>query len=117
MEKTGLAYPLQIKDGNLLTSKGVQAKAEEIRSVVETRFFERVMRADYGVSDHSLTIIDPYLISSEFQNSISSSVKELSTLSVTGDWRTRGEEGIFDVYVRYGYGNNEPVQVKFALAG
>jgi hypothetical protein len=116
MASRGLAYPLRIENGNLATSSGVQAKAEEIRSVLETRFYERVLRADYGTSDHTLEILDPYLICSEFQNAISSNVRGLGTLSVRGDWRTRGEQGIFDVFVEYSYGNSDPIRAKFSLA-
>jgi hypothetical protein len=111
MQRTGLRYPLTVENGNLATSSGVTAKGEEVRSVVETRFYERVMRADYGVSDHTLEILDPHLITSEFQTSISTNVRDISPLSVKGDWR-KGDDGIFDVYVFYS-GNNS---LKFSLA-
>ena len=115
MKTRGLKYPLTISNGNLATSEGVVAKGEEIRSVVETRFFERVMRADYGVSDHTLEILDPNLVNSEFTNSISTNVSGLGSLSVQGDWRTRGEEGIYDVYILYSVGD-KPEELRFSLA-
>ncbi|ATW62852.1 hypothetical protein SCBWM1_gp168 [Synechococcus phage S-CBWM1] len=114
-QKRGLKYPLTIADGGLQTSEGSEAKGEEIRSVIETRFFERVMRADYGVSDHTLEILNPHLVNSEFTTSISRNVRGLSSLSVQGDWRSQGEDGVYSMYVIYGTGNQSQ-SLQFNLA-
>jgi hypothetical protein len=113
----GLKYPLTTKDGNLATSFGVEAKAEEIKSVLETRFFERVMRANYGTSDYALTVLDPYIITSQIQNSITENVSGLASLSVRGDWKTRGEEGIFNVVVTFSVPNQNEMSLSFSLSG
>lgn len=111
----GLSYPLRIVNGNLAVSQDYDLISQQIRSVVETRFYERVMRADYGVGDHTLDIIDPGLINSEFQTSISTYVTGLSSLSVQGDWLSQGEEGIYTVSVTYGVNGVPQPPLNFAL--
>jgi hypothetical protein len=90
-------------------------KSQEIRSVVETRFFERVMRADYGVGDHTLDVMDPGQINSEFQTSISAQVSGLTSLSVNGDWVTRGDDGVYLVAITYAVNNIPQPPVQFSL--
>jgi len=112
----GLSYPLRIENGNLATSSDYQSKQEEIRSVVETRFYERVMRADYGVGDHTLEVINPGQINSEFQKSIQTHVEGLSSLVVKGDWLTGGEEGIYRVSIIYSVNGIPQPPLNFSLA-
>lgn len=97
----GLSYPLKTSNGNLAISENYDLITQQILSVVETRFYERVMRADYGVGDHTLDIIDPGLINSEFQTSILAYVTNLTSLSVKGDWISQGEDGIYKVRIEY----------------
>lgn len=111
----GIAYPLRIENGNLATSTDFALKSQEIRSVVETRFFERVMRADYGVGDHTLDVMDPGQINSEFQTSISSQVSGLTSLSVNGDWVTGGDDGVYLVAITYAVNNIPQPPVQFSL--
>lgn len=114
--KAGLAYPLSIKDGNLAVKTDVELKAQEIRSVVETRFFERVMRSDYGVSDHTLDTLNPGQINSEFQTSIMQEVEGLSSLTVTGNWLSQGDDGLYKVLVTYSVKGFPSATVDFTLA-
>jgi len=111
----GISYPLRIENGNLATSTDFELKSQEIRSVVETRFFERAMRADYGVGDHTLDVIDPGQINSEFQTSISSQVSGLTSLSVNGDWITGGDDGVYLVAITYAVNNIPQPPVQFSL--
>lgn len=97
----GITYPLTIYNGNLATSTDANLKTQQIRSIIETRFFERVMRADYGVSDHTLDIIDPGLIDSEMETSILEYVEGLTSVSVKGDWITSGDDGVYKVFIIY----------------
>lgn len=113
----GLTYPLTIVNGNLGTSTDMALKTQEIRSVVETRFFERVMRADYGVSDHTLDVMDPGLINSEMQTSISENVSGLTSLTVSGDWQTSGEDGIYRVFIIYAVNGVPQPPLRFSLSG
>lgn len=112
----GIAYPLAISNGNLAIKTDYELKAQEIRSVIETRFFERVMRADYGVGDHTLDVMNPGQINSEFQTSILSQVDGLSSLSVTGDWLSNGEDGLYRVFVYYSVNGTPQPSLDFSLA-
>lgn len=114
--KRGIAYPLTIQNGNLATSVDYELVGEQIRSVIETRFFERVMRADYGVSDHTLSILDPSLVNSEFQTAILQYVEGLSSLDVTGDWITNGDNGLYKVFITYSVNGTPQPPLNFSLA-
>lgn len=112
----GIKYPLQVVNGNLATSTDYDLKAQEIVSLVQTRYFERVMRASYGVSDKTLDVIDPGLINSEIQTSISQNVSGLTALSVQGNWITSGEDGVYKVYIVYSIEGAPQPPLEFALA-
>ena len=112
----GLKYPLQVVNGNLATSIDYDLKAQEILSVVQTRYFERVMRASYGVSDKTLDVINPGLINSEIQTSISQNVSGLTALSVQGDWVSEGDNGLYKVFIVYAVEGIPQPPLEFALA-
>ena len=112
----GIAYPLSIVNGNLAVKTDYELKAQEIRSVIETRFFERVMRADYGVGDHTLDVMNPGQINSEFQTSIMAQVDGLSSLSVTGDWLSSGEDGLYRIFITYSVNGTPQPLLNFSLA-
>jgi hypothetical protein len=111
-----LAYPLRIENGNLAVKTDYDLKAQEIRSVLETRFFERVMRADYGTNDFTLEVIDPGLINSSIEDAIRKNVFGLSSLSVTGDWITQGEDGVYKVIVMFSVNGVPQPPVNFSLS-
>lgn len=111
----GISYPLKVDNGNLAVSTDYSLITQQIRSVIETRFYERVMRADYGVSDHTLNIIDPGLINSEFETSILSYVNGLTSLTVKGDW-TSGDDGIYRVSVIYAINGVPQAPLNFSLS-
>lgn len=112
----GLSYPLRVVNGNLATSVDYDLKAQEIVSLVQTRYFERVMRASYGVSDKTLDVIDPGLINSEIQTSISQNVEGLTSLSVQGNWISEGDNGLYKVYIVYSVEGVPQPPLDFALA-
>ena len=112
----GIKYPLTIVKGNLAVSEDLDLIAQQIRSVVETRFFERVMRADYGVSDRTLDVLDPGPINSEIHSSIQEYVNGLSGLSVEGDWLSEGEDGIYKVFILYEVNGIPQPPLQFSLA-
>jgi hypothetical protein len=112
----GLTYPLKIKDGNLAVSTDFELKSQQIRSVVETRFYERVMRADYGVGDHTLDIMNPGQINSEMQHAISTYVEGLTSLSVRGNWISEGDDGIYRVFIYYAIDSVPQPPIQFSLA-
>ena len=112
----GITYPLTVENGNLTTSVDYALTTQQIRSVVETRYFERVMRAEYGIGDYVLEIIDPGQINSAIQFSILQNVAGLTDLSVTGDWQTSGDDGIYRVFIVYSVNGVPQPPLQFALA-
>ena len=112
----GITYPLTVVNGNLSTSTDYALVTQQIRSVVETRYYERVMRAEYGIGDYVLEILDPGQINSAIQYSILQNVAGLSDLSVTGDWRTQGDDGLYKVFVQYAVNGVPQPPLTFALA-
>ena len=112
----GLTYPLTVVNGNLSTSVDYADITQQIRSVLETRFFERVMRAEYGIGDYVLEILDPGQINSAIQYSILQNVAGLSELSVSGDWSTSGDDGLYRVFIQYAVNGVPQPPLNFALA-
>jgi hypothetical protein len=112
----GLTYPLTIVNGNLSTSVDYALISQQIRSVVETRYYERVMRANYGIADQILDVMNPGQINSEMQASIYANVSGLSDLSVTGDWKSQGDDGVYHVFIQYAVNGVPQPPMQFTLA-
>jgi len=112
----GIGYPLTVDNGNLATSTDYALITQQIRSVIETRYYERVMIADYGIGDYVLEILDPGQINSAIQYSILQNVDGLTELSVTGDWRTGGDDGLYTVYILYSINGVPQAPLNFTLA-
>ena len=113
----GLNYPLTVKKGNLATATDYTLIAQQIRSVIETRYFERVMQASYGIGDYVLEIIDPGLINSAIQTSILQNVDGLTSLSIIGNWQTSGDDGLYTIKIVYGVNGVPQPPLNFNLAG
>ena len=112
----GIRYPLTIQNGNLATSADYALVSEQIRSVLECRYYERVMRATYGIDDFILEVMDPSQVNSSIQYSIKQNVAGLTSLNVTGDWKTNGEDGLYRVFIEYGVNGVPQPPLQFALA-
>jgi hypothetical protein len=112
----GITYPLTVVNGNLSTSTDYALTTQQIRSVIETRYYERVMRAEYGIGDYVLEILDPGQINSAIQYSILQNVAGLSDLSVTGDWITGGDDGFYRVFIQYSVNGVPQPPLNFTLA-
>jgi hypothetical protein len=112
----GISYPLAVANGNLATSTDYALITQQIRSIVETRYYERVMRAEYGIGDYVLEILDPGLINSAIQYSILQNVQGLSDLSVTGNWRSDGDNGLYKVFIQYEVNGVLQPPLNFTLA-
>jgi hypothetical protein len=74
------------------------------------------MRAEYGIGDYVLEILDPGQINSAIQYSILQNVKHLSELSVTGDWITNGDDGVYRVFIQYAINGVPQPSLSFSLA-
>jgi phage baseplate assembly protein W len=114
--KRGLTYPLTIVNGNLTTSTDYSLIAQQVRSVVDTRYYERVMRSDYGVNDYTLSVMNPSQINSDFQAAITQYVPDLSGVSVKGDWLTQGDEGVYKMIIEYSVNGIPQPPIQYTLA-
>lgn len=112
----GLTYPLTVTNGNLATSTDYDLVTQQIRSVLETRYYERVMRASYGIGDYVLEVLDPGQINSAIQYSILQNVEGLSELSVQGDWITGGDDGVYKVVINYAVNGATQAPLNYTLA-
>jgi len=112
----GITYPLTVVNGNLSTSVDYGLITQQIRSVIETRYYERVMRADYGIGDYVLEVLDPGQINSAIQYSILQNVSGISGLSVQGDWKSQGDDGLYRVSIQYSVNGQPQAPLNFTLA-
>jgi hypothetical protein len=112
----GITYPLTVFNGNLATSTDYSLISQQIRSVLETRYYERVMRADYGIGNYVLEVLDPAQINSAIQYSILQNVEGLTDISVTGDWITTGDDGLYRVFIQYAVNGVPQPPINFTLA-
>jgi hypothetical protein len=112
----GLTYPLTVANGNLATSTDYSLVTEHIRSVLETRYYERVLRAEYGIGNYVLEILDPGQINSAIQYSILQNVEGLSELSVLGDWVSEGDDGVYKIVINYAINGAIQAPLNFTLA-
>jgi len=102
----GLTYPLALSNGGLSLSSDFDLIGQHVLSVVETRWYERVMRANYGTDDYIFQVLKPALINSQFQLAIEQNVPEVEAVSVVGDW-TGSDSGLYRIIITY-YVNGVP---------
>ena len=112
----GLTYPLKVLNGNLSVSTDYALVTQQIRSVIETRYYERVMRASYGIGDYVLEILNPPQINSAIQTAVYQNVAGLTNLSVTGDWETQGDNGLYKIIILYEVQGVPQPPLNFTLA-
>lgn len=96
----GLAYPLEVVNGSLRLSSDAQTVEQQIISVIETRPFERVMRADYGLPEKTFDTIEPAAIDAKISEAITEQVGGISDISVKGSW-TNSENGVYSIEILY----------------
>ena len=96
----GLTYPLAISNGGLATSVDFDLVSQHVLSVVETRWYERAMRASYGTDDFIFQVLNPALINSQFQLAIEQNVPEVESVTVNGDW-SQGDNGLYRILITY----------------
>lgn len=96
----GLTYPLTVANGGLAVSTDSTLVEEHIISVLETRPFERVMRADYGLKDYTFETLRPTEINAKISAAVSEEVPEAQNLEVTGNFEN-GDQGLYAVRITY----------------
>ena len=97
----GLQYPLQIDNkGRLPLAEDLAIVEQNIISVLETRPFERVMRATYGFDPGIFDTLEPTAINAHVAAAIEEQVPEVTNLEVDG--RVDASESTYQLTLRYG---------------
>lgn len=97
----GLQYPLEVKNGQLVTTTNLDIVEQNIVEVLETRPFERVMRNTYGFDPKIFNTLEPNSINARIHRAIVTQVPAVSELVVEGQPDTRGETGTYQVTLKY----------------
>ncbi len=96
----GLAYPLQLNDGKLMLAEDVSVVEQNIVSVLETRPFERIMRADYGFDPGIFDTMEPTAINARILNVVTKYCPAVSDLTVAGGISI-ADNGTYNVTLTY----------------
>ncbi len=97
----GLMYPLQVDSkGHLILSNDLAVVEENIISVLETRPFERVMRADYGFNPDIFSTIEPNAINARIWEAVTTQVPAVEALEVKGALES-ADNGLWAVRLIY----------------
>ncbi len=96
----GLTYPLQTVRGNLALANDMALIEQQIISVIETRPFERVMRASYGWDPKIFDTMEPNAINARLYRAIIEEVEHVDALQING--HIAGDRyGLYSVEVKY----------------
>lgn len=97
----GFAYPLQLgADGQLQLAEDISVVEQNIISVLETRPFERVMRADYGFDPGIFDTMEPTAINARIWLAVTTYCPAVSDLTVEGGIAS-GDNGVYNARLKY----------------
>ena len=96
----GLAYPLEVVDGQLKTVTDLKVIEQNIIEILETRPTERVMRTTYGFDPKIFNTLEPNAINARIHRAITNEVKAVSHLEVIGDVDA-ADGGTYQVSLNY----------------
>ena len=97
----GFAYPLQLNaNGQIDLSEDISVVEQNIISVLETRPFERVMRADYGFDPRIFDVMEPTAINARIWLAVTTYVPAVSDLTVEGGIAS-ADNGVYNVRLTY----------------
>ena len=103
-EIRGLTYPLKITNGRLSLSEDLDLVSQSIMSVLETRPFERVLRANYGFDPGIFDTLEPNAINARIWQAVTDAVPEITDLQVEGSL-AGADDGAYFVTLRYSINN------------
>ena len=97
----GFAYPLQLDStGHVILAEDVSVVEQNIISVLETRPFERVMRADYGFDPGIFDTMEPTAINARIWRTVTKYCPAVTDLTVDGGL-ANGDNGTYNVLIKY----------------
>jgi len=80
----GLAYPLEVENGQLKIATDLKVVEQNIIEILETRPTERVMRVTYGFDPKIFNTLEPNAINARIHKAVVDEVKSISHLEVAG---------------------------------
>ena len=96
----GLAYPLEIVDGQLRVAEDGSIVEQNIMEILETRPTERVMRTTYGFDPKIFNILEPNAINARIYRAIMEEIPAVQNLEVIGRMDTL-DSGTYNVTLKY----------------
>jgi phage baseplate assembly protein W len=96
----GLKYPLEVRNGQLVTVNDVKITEQNILEVLETRPTERAMRVDYGFDPKIFNTLEPNAINARIARAVNTYVPSVSELEVTGNMNNL-DSGTYQVTLEY----------------
>ena len=96
----GLAYPLEVVNGQLKTVNDLEVVEQNIIEILETRPTERVMRTTYGFDPKIFNTLEPNAINARIHRAIVEEVKAVSHLEVVGRVDP-SDSGTYQVTLKY----------------
>ena len=99
-EIRGLAYPLEVVNGQLKIAEDISVVEQNIIEVLETRPTERAMRVTYGFDPKIFSTLEPNAINARIHKAVIDEVKSISYLEVNGRVDT-AETGTYQVSLNY----------------
>lgn len=96
----GLAYPLEIVDGQLRVAEDVSIVEQNIMEILETRPTERVMRTTYGFDPKIFNTLEPNAINARIHRAIMEEIPAVQNLEVIGRMDTL-DSGTYNVTLKY----------------
>ena len=111
----GFAYPLQLNSkGQPVLAEDLSVVEQNIVSVLETRPFERVMRADYGFEPGIFDTMEPTAINARIWLAVTTYVQSVTDLTVDGGV-SNADNGVYNVSLKYQVNGTEAPPLNLSL--
>lgn len=111
--RRGFSYPLRIEEGSLGLSEDSDLIREAIFSVLETRWFERVMRPSYGTPDYVFeSVRDTSAIAEQILQALETQIEGVSSWKVSG---TIDDSGVLRIAIDYSVAQIPQPPIKYRL--
>ncbi len=111
----GFAYPIQLDaNGQIELAEDVSVVEQNIISVLETRPFERVMRADYGFDPGIFDTMEPTAINARIWRAVTTYCPAVTDLTVDGGISS-ADNGVYNVLIKYSVNGTQAPPLNLSL--
>jgi hypothetical protein len=108
----GIAYPLQIVKGQLVTSSDAELAYQHIKAVIQTETFERLGLINFGLPDYTFTSYPNFLqVGNDIKERLETNVTECR-FNVNSDLDDNGI-GVIQIYWTYLAEEQDPIALQF----